>query len=175
MNIRPQTHRAAVFLGLMALSISAFGQDLAARAAFECPVTPPVEVIPSLGTMVGHYPVWMGDTARGRWHGRDELVKTIWIVARDHPGDLVITGRRLGGEEEVQFGRHRMAFQFELRFPEVHRIQMVPGGASRETIDTYAFRGSYVLYPSPGCWEMIARLGPTTVKIVHELKDARGF
>jgi len=47
---------------------------------------------------------------------------------------------------------------------------MIPGGATREIMSKYAFIGSSVFYPSPGCWELTATLGDEDVRIVRDLK-----
>ena len=169
-------HRATAFFGLMALLIvvgPASGQDMTAHAAFECPVTPREKRMYSVTAMAGQYPVWMVDGSFGHWRERDTPMKTLWIIARDHSGDLVVTGRRLDGEGHTLFEGMGTPVGPELIFRNLHEIKIIPGGASQETIDTYAFRTSYVFYPSPGCWEITARLGETTVRIVVELEDRR--
>jgi hypothetical protein len=45
-----------------------------------------------------------------------------------------------------------------------------PGGASAEVMKSYVFIPSYVFYPSPGCWQLNARLGDNNTRIVLEVK-----
>ena len=157
-------------LWLLAAPDPASGQDQDTLAAFDCPVTPREERLPVIAVMAGRHPVWMVDGSDGRWLGSSHSVKTVWVVARNHPGDLIVTGRRLDGKGQVQFQGHRGTPPGpELMIPKAHEALMLPGGASREIIDTYAFRPSYVVYPSPGCWEMTVRLGEADVQIIIEL------
>lgn len=175
LNTRKPKHSTAALISLASLWVfcvsgPAFGQGQEAVVAFECSVTPAEDLIPSIGVMVGHDPVWIINDGHDQWRGPDQLVKTAWVVARDHPGDsLVVTGRRLDGEGKASFQAGVGApLGAELIFTDVDSVLMVPGGADRETIDTYAFRGSYIVYPSPGCWELTARLGEAEVRIVLE-------
>jgi len=37
-------------------------------------------------------------------------------------------------------------------------------------MDRYAFIPTYLIYPSPGCWELTADLGGKKARIVQEVK-----
>jgi hypothetical protein len=50
------------------------------------------------------------------------------------------------------------------------RWSMIPGGATAQLMKEYAFIGSVVMYPSPGCWELTATLGDEEVRIVRDLR-----
>ena len=46
---------------------------------------------------------------------------------------------------------------------------MIPGGATAQLMKDYAFIGSMLMYPSPGCWELTATVGDDEVRIVRNL------
>ena len=136
-----------------------------------CAVTPTEDRLPSIiAPMAGDYPLWLVDVS-GPFRGPGMPYNLYWVVARDHPGDLVVTGHRLDGEETASF----MAGVYEpleeqLLIENAHDQGMVPGGASAEIIQQYAFRGGYGLFPAPGCWELVAKMGETERRFVIELR-----
>ncbi len=97
-------------------------------------------------------------------------MKTLWVVARDVEGDLVVTGSRLDGPGKVTFqGEQGPAISpFIIETPT--RRRGVTHEAPKEVFERYAFWPSYVYYPSMGCWELRARIGESEVRIVQHLK-----
>ena len=61
----------------------------------------------------------------------------------------------------------------ELLIPNAHERRMIPGGATDEIDQKYAFRGGYAYFPAPGCWELVAKLGETSARFVVQLKEER--
>ncbi len=57
----------------------------------------------------------------------------------------------------------------ELVVPDAHTHTMIPGEASCEILLRYSFRGGYVFFPVPGCWELVATLGGVERRFVLEL------
>ena len=127
-----------------------------------------------MAPMAGKRPVWVVDGAYGKWQGPDKPVKTAWVVARNHPGDLIVTGRRLDGPGHALFknGAHAPVLE-ELKIPNAHSVGVIPGGASSDVMREYAFHPSYLIYPSPGCWELVADMGGQKVKIIISMADDR--
>ncbi len=54
---------------------------------------------------------------------------------------------------------------------DAREYSVTPGGATPEIMDRYAFVMMYLVYPSPGCWEINVRLGPHETRIVVEQLD----
>ena len=100
-------------------------------------------------------------------------MKTLWVVARDVSGDLVVEGQRLDGPGRLTFATRQGSVPSEsLVIAEATtRPGVVPGGAPQEILRRYAFWPSGVYYPSLGCWELTARVGSHEVKIVQNLTD----
>ena len=142
--------------------------------ASECSEPPRENRLPVIASMAGASPVWVVDAAFGVWPGSDKPVKTVWVVARSHQGDLRVTGRRLDGPGRAQFKKGVYgSIVDELVIPNAHRMGVIPGGASSDVVRDHAFHPSYVIYPSSGCWELVARMGGDEVKVVINMKDAR--
>ena len=139
-----------------------------------CSESPRENRLDVVAPMAGTSPVWVVDGAYGKWQGPDKPVKTAWVVARNYPGDLVVTGRRLDGPGHALFknGAQSPVLE-ELKIPNAHRAGVVPGGASSNVIREYAFHPSYLIYPSPGCWELVADLGDQKIKIIIRMTDDR--
>lgn len=149
-------------------------ESSASPKKFECSESPRENLLNVIAPMAGANPVWMVDSAYGIWQGGDKPVKTAWVVARGRAGDLRVTGRRLDGEGRTRFKKGVDApVMEELIISNAHRGGVIPGGASSEIIREYAFHPSYVIYPSPGCWELVARAGGDEVRIIINMKDAR--
>ncbi len=122
--------------------------------------------IPELGAVYGVSPIWFVDDSSAVW--RREPVKSMWILARSAGGALRVKGRRLGGWQTAQFQTNADA-------PRTAVLEVSDpwhGGIfnpRREINREYAFVGSYVIYPMPGCWEFIASVQNHQVRIVREL------
>lgn len=139
---------------------------------FDCPVTPTQQIVREMADAAGTYPVWIVDGSFGRWNGPDFRVKTAWILARERTGDLTATARRLDADDKARFSRGMNdALHDELLIPDAQTIQMIPGGADDETVQRYSFHSSGMIYPSPGCWEILAHYGGSEVRIVLFLKE----
>jgi hypothetical protein len=54
--------------------------------------------------------------------------------------------------------------------PDPQAQSVVPGGATPEIMTAYAFVPTYLIYPGPGCWELVAQLGKRKVRIVLAIK-----
>ena len=135
----------------------------------QCAVTSDTLVLAHIfGPIPGESPVWFVTGSTGVWHRR-EPVKTILVLARTTAGSLRLHGHRLDGPGELAFQRDvdgDIARALEIVDP--WHDSMRPGGPS--VMQMYAFVPMYVYYPSAGCWELIARVGDRTVRIVTLLK-----
>ena len=99
-------------------------------------------------------------------------MKSLWVVSRDVGGSLRVQGRQSDGPGVVAFqdGIDEVPTD-PLVIPDPGRRSVMPGGAPREVMRSYAFIPTYLIYPSPGCWELTARLSGKEIKIVLELKS----
>lgn len=135
-----------------------------------CPIGPSYELHPGVGKVVGEYPIWLvvvTDVARiDLYPSQAKGVKLLWVVSRDQLGDLVITGGMLNSRETLQFRlrEHDVATD-ALVFPNAHGGGVGVGGATRDNLAQYAHYPSMIVFPSPGCWELTARLGVKEVRI----------
>lgn len=140
-------------------------------SSFDCPVTPTYQIVQEMADAAGTYPVWIVDGSFGQWNGPNFRVKTAWILARERAGDLTATARRLDADDIAQFSRGMSdALYDELLIPDAQTIQMIPGGADEQTVKRYSFHSSGMIYPSPGCWEILAHYGESEVRIILLLK-----
>lgn len=157
-------------LGAVLVALPSAAQSTPPEAT--CAATPLEDRLPSIiAPMAGQHPVWLVGGSFGRWYGSTELVKSVWVLARDVPGDLVLRGHQRDGDGILRFQDGVDASPVDtLVVAGPNRRSVVPGGASREIMQDYAFYPMYLIYPSPGCWEVNARLGDEEVQIVVELK-----
>ena len=96
-------------------------------------------------------------------------MKTLWVVARDVEGDLVVEGTRLDGPGEVTFSIPPGPAVSPLVIEAASQRRGATHQAPREIFERYAFWPSFVYYPSMGCWELRARIGESEVRIVQDL------
>lgn len=145
-----------------------------AALAADCPSTTLEDRMPGvIAPMAGAEPVWLVDGSFGRWLGASSLVKSVWVVSREYEGDLVVEGRRLDGSGQLRFVARPEATATErATITDAHLRRMLPGDAADETTEQYAFASMYLIYPSPGCWQISVRLGEHEVQIVvHQTAD----
>lgn len=164
-------YRIAGRLAVMALSGMMAGLD---SHGSNCPVTPREDRLPDIiAPMAGSSPIWLVDGSGGRWSGPNVLVKSAWVLSRRASGDLIVRGRHRDGTGEMRFqvGMDRSPSETGLVVDSMER-SVTPGGATPYHMRNYAFVMMYLIYPSPGCWEITARLGEQTRRIVVELRPA---
>src|SRR5207248_3272756 len=70
-----------------------------------CLVSPAGEERPDLGPTIGETPIWVASAALPVIPWRNEFVRTVWVIDRSAPGDLVLSGRRTDEAGAVQFIR----------------------------------------------------------------------
>ncbi len=134
-----------------------------------CEATTAEKSLQVVGPMAGRRPVWLVDASAGKWSPRP--AKTLWVLAREGAGRLHVTGRRLDGPGVASFmDGFDAAPASTLAISDPWTRSVIPEGASTDVLKLYSFQPSYVLYPSPGCWELNARLGDDEASIVLELK-----
>jgi hypothetical protein len=155
------------------ISSSGFTQT-PAHAAYICDPTPVEDRLPEvIAAMAGHSPVWLVEGDFGKWRGPDTWGKSAWVLSRKGAGSLQVRGRRLDAPGIVSLRPNMDEPPSDvLRVPDPwgRRWSMIPGGPSAQVIKDYAFIGSMLMYPSPGCWELTATLGDDEVRIVRDLK-----
>lgn len=157
----------AAFLGVAAASAQNRGSPDGSVPA-TCEVTPVDEELslPFIAPAAGVHPLWLVD-ASWVWSGAEAAVNLYWVVARNRPGDLLVTGRRLDGAGEARFkaGVYETT-QRQLFIADAREHHMFPSGASAEVLEQYSFRAGSGLFPAPGCWELLANLGDTKRRFV---------
>ena len=147
-----------------------------AAAEPQCPATGLEDRLPTIiAPMVGSEPIWLVNGSFNRWLGPDGLVKSVWVLSRAVEGDLVVSGHRLDGAGVMRFQAGVDASPVvRVVIPDATRQSVIPGEATPEMMDEYAFRTMYLIYPSPGCWEVTARLGDHERRIVVEQRRVAG-
>ena len=140
------------------------------QAEARCPATALEDRLPTIiAPMAGSEPIWLVDGSFNRWSGPEGLVKSVWVLSRGVEGDLVVSGRRLDGTGVMRFQAGLDApLSVRAVIPDATRQSVIPGGATPEMMDAHAFRMMYLIYPSPGCWEVTVRLGDHERRIVVE-------
>ena len=149
------------------------GTDAFAQSESVCEATPLEDRMPEIiASMAGKAPVWLVDGSFGMWSGPDSLMKSVWVLSRDVAGDLVVEGRRLDRPEAMRFQAAPAGSPIErVVVADARNHSVTPGGATPEIMERYAFVMMYLVYPSPGCWEINVRLGPFETRIVVEQLD----
>jgi len=118
--------------------------------ALPCAVTPTEPLLPRLvGDAAGADPAWV--VSGNQFDSRG--VKTLWIFKTRN--GVRVTGRDIATGATVRFRRGGLdgRVQNEMVIDNPRRESVLPGGASWELLDTYAFITSAVLYPDPGCYQ----------------------
>jgi len=134
-----------------------------------CAATTAEKSLQVVGPMLGRRPIWLVEASAGKWSPRP--AKTLWVLSREVAGSLRVTGRRLDGPGVASFKDGVDAAPAStLAISDPWTRSVTPGGASPDVLKAYSFQPSYVLYPSPGCWELNARLGDDEASIVLELR-----
>lgn len=95
------------------------------------------------------------------------------MLVIDQP--LLVTGRRLDGQGYLRFstGSDRSP-ALELELSDLEGRSVIPGGARAEILSRYLFVPAYLVFPSPGCWELTVRFGVAERRIVVEQRESRG-
>jgi hypothetical protein len=163
---------AGLCLAAMAPARAATLRSAPGDAAAWCSPTAPEDRLAGVvAPMTGQSPAWLVDASGGAWAGDTQRVKSLWVLARDSPGRLRVQGRRLDGPGVLRFATSAdSGFSDALVLEDPLSRSVVPGGAAPAIMERYAFVPVYLLYPSPGCWELRAELGKKTVRIVQHVR-----
>jgi len=88
---------------------------------------------------------------------QNDFVRSVWVVERGIENDLILSARRTDGPGAAQFvrpGGERAAEQ--LRITSAGRVGSPDASPAAAR---YADNPVFIVLPSPGCWEITARLG----------------
>jgi hypothetical protein len=140
--------------------------------AVACAISPVEDRLPTvIARMSGQDHAWLVDGSSGRWAGVNQVVKSVWVFSRKATGSLRVTGRRLDGEGTLRFQDGYGAQPTDaLEIADPWKRSVRPGGATPEILRTYSFIPNYIIYPSPGCWELTVTLGTDSTHIVLDIK-----
>ena len=122
-----------------------------------CPVSPVGAERPDLGPTIGESPIWMASRVLPALPWQNEFIRSVWVVERGTEGDLILAGRRTDGPGAAQFirpGGERATEQ--LRIASAGRVGSADASPAAAR---YADNPVFIVLPSPGCWEVTARLG----------------
>lgn len=163
----------AAFLTLLVSAVHGLPPRLPAPdASVLCQPTPHENPIPSVvGPMTGTGPAWFVDGDM-RWDRAEHPVKTLWVFSRT-TARVRITGHRIDGEGTARFRRGQDEPSEDLVIADPSAESAIPGGASRDVMQAYAFIPSHVFYPSPGCWQFTIEIGGEEVRLVRLFEPAR--
>ena len=144
--------QSAIVISILTVALLLTAATTEQIADTNCPATPKLEIVSAIAPAAGAYPVWVVDGSFGRWRRSGTAVKTAWILARDHPRDRTVSGRRLDGEGRALFAsQHGSDLSDQLVIANADTQQMMPGGIGTDELRNYSFRNSGVVYPSAGC------------------------
>jgi hypothetical protein len=137
-----------------------------------CAPTPTDNFLPDvIAAPRGADPVWLVDGADGRWDwARDTPTKTLWILKTAEP--VRVQGRELKSGSKTRFhhGDLEAPFSEAMVIENPRRESVRPFGATRQTLNTYAFITSYVFYPERGCYQFDIEVEHARRQIVVEIK-----
>ena len=101
-------------------------------------------------------------------------LKTVWIVTGDVTGEVKLSGKRLDGpgrivfplyDRDPNFYEQSGADTYEMRWDRTELALIPPHGLVGQDHRTEVF------YPSAGCWQFTAEIGPEKVQIVRYLYE----
>ena len=171
-NFSVLMRQSAIVISILTVALLITAATTEQPVDTNCPATPKLEIVSAIAPAAGAYPVWVVDGSFGRWRSSGTAVKTAWILARDHPGDLTVVGRRIDGDGRALFALQDGAeLTDQLVIANADNREMIPGGIDPDELRKYSFRSSGVVYPSAGCWELLVRYGESESRIVLELID----
>lgn len=161
----------AVAACLLLLAVASPGTAAAADTGDDCRPSALIDMLPNVtAPAAGRDPIWLVGASLLHWNG-GQPVKTAWVLSRLQDGPLVVTGHRRESPSQLSFvtdsGPTRV-----LEIAEPHGQSVVPGGASTAVQKEYSFVMSYLVFPTPGCWEIEARLGSAARRITVWIPDA---
>lgn len=114
--------------------------------------------------MAGKEPIWLLGAAQNGW-SENQAVGATFVLSRRHDGDLTVIGRRRKSPSELSFvGENGVSRVLQVSEP--HRSSVTPPNASASVTNEYSFVPTRIVFPAPGCWEIDARLGDVTRRIV---------
>lgn len=157
-----------------------------------CPVTPIQTIWDNSGPVAGEFPVWISSWGRSEYANlgpkvmppdsgklkfeQGHLTKMLVFVDQQVEGDLVITGRRLDGDEVIYFpndGQLKRLDESTLQLideppvtyviPSAHVTTRFPNPAGR------THHGFGPLFLRPGCYQITAEIAGHTVDVVFEI------
>ena len=165
------TRGLTLFFTVTAICSMTATASLFAQPTFDCPVTAREDRLRVVGPMAGSDPIWLVDGSFGTWRGKDAVVSA-WAFsskAAKAAGKFQVTGRRIDAPGVMQFqvGMDGEPSEHGV-IKDIRKRSVIPGGSTPEIINDYVFVMMYLIYPSPGCWEITAQLGEHKTRIVTE-------
>jgi hypothetical protein len=88
--------------------------------------------------------------------------------------DVRIEGRRLDAPGTLRFRREDDPPTDALVIANPAKQSVIPGGATVEIMRAYAFLPTYVIYPSPGCWEFTIHIDQKESRIIRHIEAFSG-
>lgn len=152
----------------------------------KCPITPPKNKFSMAGSVAGQDPIWISSSGEVKWSDMvvslppypGRLTKMLVFVSRNVEGDLEITGRQIASNEKVLFaldGQEKvdskgLVIGSIVNDPKDTWIVHSANQPSRyPNPDGYVHHGEFVYFPSPGCYELSAKIDQHEVKVVVDL------
>lgn len=127
--------------------------------------------LPSVvGPATGLDPVWLISDGQFPRDISFAGSKTLWIFKT--PGRVRVQGREINTGATTRFQHQGLDGPIgdEMVIDDARRESVLPGGATRDLLEVYAFVPSYVFYPRPGCYQFTIEIEHTTRQIVLEIK-----
>jgi hypothetical protein len=135
-----------------------------------CAITPSEPLLPPIvADATGGDPAWVV-TGAGALQWTAAGMKTLWIFKTRNRVHVI--GHEVNTGATLRFQRHGLdgPIENDMTIDNPRRESVLPGGASRDLLDTYSFITSYVFYPDPGCYQFDIDIERSTRHIIVQVK-----
>jgi len=132
------------------------------RMQDSCPAGRPTRIISNLVPVLGQSPMWAATGGKPiDWEGRGVPSRVLWLRDVGVKGAAFLSGKLSGKESSAA---EKVGFATSLYAAREQRIRLdyigvKPNGIKDADLKKYAFNWTFVWFPSPGCYEITARVG----------------
>jgi len=133
-----------------------------ARMQDSCPAGRPTRIISNLVPVLGQSPMWAATGGKSiDWEGPSMPSRVLWLRDVNVKGPAFLSGK-LSSKESAAAAK--VGFATSLYAAREQRIKLdhigvKPGGIKEADLRKFVFNWTFVWFPSPGCYEITARVG----------------
>lgn len=143
----------ALGLGLFLVTVPSLG-----NAQEDCPSGRPSRLIPTINPALGQSPMWVViGSGPIPWKGSNHPVQALWIRDVAVKGPAFLSGTVRAGKAKASFATALYGLPGE-RF-KLDELGEKPRLVKEADLRRYSFHRTYVWFPTPGCYEITARVG----------------